>query len=258
MRNIKLTIEYDGTRYQGWQQSGSQSDSSSNKKGASGTISGRISEVLYRMTGEDLELFCSARTEAGVHASGQIANFKTETSLSTEEIRRYLNHYLPLDIVILSAEEVPERFHAGLNVQSVTYVCHIVTGPVMDVFNRNYALYLPQYPDINRMNQAAAALLGKHDFRNFSSGKKKKASEKTLFSIQISEESNGVIQILLEGNNFLHQMPRMIISTLLDIGCGKRDVDCIGHIFNGTECPSPPCPPCGLTLTEILLKPCPK
>ena len=251
MRNIKLTIEYDGTRYQGWQQSGSPSDRFSNSQKGSNTISGRISEVLCKMTGEEPELFCGVRTETGVHASGQVANFKTSTSRSTEEIRRYLNDYLPLDIVVLSAEEVPERFHAGLNARAIVYRTCIVTGPVMDVFKRNYALYLPQRPDIDRMNQAASALLVKHDFRNFSSGKKKKAAEKTLNSIQISEESPGVFHILLEGNGFLHQMPRLLISTLLDIGCGKRDPACIGQILDGTELPSAPCPPYGLTLEHI-------
>lgn len=251
MRNIKLTIEYDGTRYQGWQQSGKTTDKKRSSGAASVTISNKIIDVLRRMTGEEPELYCGARTETGVHAAGQIANFSTNSSLSTEEIRRYLNHYLPLDIVILSAKEAPERFHAGLNAQSVTYSFRVVTGPVMDVFVRNYALYLPQHPDIALMNQAGALLSGKHDFRAFSSGKKKKTAEKTLYSIQITEKPGKEIQILLEGDNFLHQMPRLITGTLLDIGCRRRKPECIEQIFNGTEPPSPPCPPYGLTLKNI-------
>lgn len=278
MHNIKLTLEYDGTRYQGWQRPG--------KRENTNTVSGRMTETLRRMTGENIELFCGARTEAGVHAAGQTVNFKTDCTMSPREIKSYLNHYLPQDIVILSAQEVPERFHAGLNVRSQTYLYRIMTGPVSDVFCRNYTYYLPQMPDIDAMNQAAATLLGKHDFQNFSSGKKKKAAEKELFSIQISAQpkadlfrlpnapfseqhlhntvdslpkpnNNTVsssiqeLQILLTGSSFLHQMPRMIIATLLDIGYGKRNPDCIGCIFSGRELPSAPCPPRGLCLLDI-------
>lgn len=242
MQNIRLTIEYDGTHYQGWQRP--------DKKENRNTISGRITEVLNRMTGEDIELFCAARTEAGVHAAGQTVNFKTACTMSQEEIRQYLNHYLPQDIVILSAEKVPERFHASLSARSQTWLYRITTGPVSDVFRRNYAYHLPDMPDINVMNQAAATLIGKHDFHNFSSGKKKKSTEKELFSVRCSIQADE-LQILLTGSGFLHQMPRIIAGTLLDIGYGKRTPDCIGHIFSGTETASAPCPPYGLYLLKI-------
>lgn len=248
MQNIKLTIEYDGTRYQGWQRPGKEENAN--------TISGRLSDVLSRMTGEEIELFCGARTEANVHAAGQTASFKTGCTSAPEEIRHYLNHYLPQDIVILSAEEVPERFHASLNVKSQTWLYRITTGPVSDVFCRNYAYRLSEMPDIDRMEQAAGALIGRHDFRNFSSGKKKKAAEKELFSIQFSvlpkEAFYGAeLRLLMTGSNFLHQMPRILAGTLLDIGCGKRSPDCIEQIFNGTEEASAPCPPYGLCLSEV-------
>lgn len=252
MRNIKLTLEYDGTRYQGWQRPGKQDHTN--------TISGRLAETLRRMTGEDMELFCGARTEAGVHAAGQTANFKTCCGMSPQEIKAYLNHYLPQDIAILSAEEVPERFHSALNARSQTYLYRIAAGPVSDVFCRNYTYHLPQLPDIEVMSQAASALLGKHDFQNFSSGKKKKAAEKELFSIEFSLQPEKMLSqhtsvqelhILLTGSSFLHQMPRMIIGTLLDIGYGKRAPGCIAHIFNGCEPASAPVPPYGLCLLNI-------
>lgn len=242
MRNIKLTMEYDGSRYKGWQQSGKSTNT--------GTISEKLLDVLTLMTGEEIELYCAARTESGVHALAQTANFKTNCSLSLDEIQNYLNHYLPQDIVILSTTEVPERFHAGLNAKSQTYLYRISFGKISDVFQRRYVCHLDTEPDLERMKQAIPFLLGKHDFSPFSSGKKKKGTEKEIFSIVIIA-SMDEISFLIKGNNFLHNMPRAIVSVLLDIGYGIRPVNCISKIFCKEETVENLVPPHALYLKLV-------
>ncbi len=247
MRNIKLTIEYDGTRYQGWQRPG--------KKDNSATISGKIIETFYKMTGESIELFGGAKTEPGVHAAAQIASFKTNCALSVETIRQELNHYLPQDISILSAAEMPERFHAGLNARSQTYLYRIDCAPVENVFTRKYLYHTVSRLNVDDMRQAAELFTGIHDFKNFSTGKSKKSTEKELFEISIlvpSETPSGTeFQILLKGNDFLRQMPRLIVGTLLDIGTGQRSISCIERIFSGEESSPPPASAHGLCLTMV-------
>jgi tRNA pseudouridine(38-40) synthase len=242
MHNIKLTLEYDGSRYQGWQRLG-QGESTN-------TISNRLLDVIEKMTAEHVELFSGSRTEVGVHAYKLIVNFKTTSDMSTREIQHYLNRYLPMDIAVLSADEMPERFHAGLNAKSRTYIYRIAIGAVPSVFNRKYTYYSFHTPDIEVMQQAALSLIGKHDFKNFSTAKRSKSTEKELYDISISS-SNKEIQITLCAKDFLHNMPRLIIGTLLDIGLGKRKKDCIEEIFKGTASASAACDPKGLFLKEI-------
>ena len=165
MKNIKLTIQYDGTRYQGWQKPG--------KKGNSNTISGKLTEVISRITDEETTLFAGAKTDTNVHADAQIVNFKTKTTLSALKLKQELNHYLPQDIAIISAEEVSERFHASLNAQTITYLYRVSCAPVADVFTRKYKYHLPDTLDLNAMQHASEQLLGRHDFKHFSSGKTK-------------------------------------------------------------------------------------
>lgn len=242
MKNIRLTLEYDGTRYQGWQHPGIKTPSD--------TISGRIKSTLCRMTGEKIELFCAARTEPGVHASCQTISFKTASRLPVPEIRRELNQYLPQDIAVLQAEEVSERFHASLNLLSMTYTYRVYTGAVMDVFRRKYLCHIPQTLDISAMEKAASHLVGIHDFRCLSSGRTKKSSEKRLWSAKILSPADDELHIVLEASAFLHQMPRLITGTLLDVGTGVRSAECIPAILSGRESASRPAPPAGLCLTD--------
>lgn len=245
MKNIKLTLQYDGTRYQGWQRSGKNKNLR--------TISEKITDTLERITGEEPELFCAVRTEPGVHASCQTVNFKTAASLSPSELRRTLNHYLPLDIAVLSAEEVPERFHSVLHLRSVTYTYFLLTGPVPDPFRRKYTCHYPYPLDISAMESAADALCGVHDFQCFSSGKTKKGTEKKIQDIQICP-SDTELAIRLTGNAFLHQMPGRIIGTLLEIGRGTRLPSSIPAIFSGQEVSSQTAPLYALHLTETQYK----
>ena len=186
MRNIKLKLEYDGSRYNGFIQPP--------KKGNKTTVSGKITDVLSRMesadtvantaanttadTATDLStgfsaLFCGERTAPGVHALQQTVNFKTDSTLSVGEIRTYLNHYLPQDIVVSEAVETADRFHAELNARSRTYEYRILCSAFPDVFSRKYAHFLSQPLDIAAMDHAAGLLTGKHDFAKISSGKQK-------------------------------------------------------------------------------------
>lgn len=241
MHNIKLTLEYDGSRYQGWQRAKGESTN---------TVSNKLLEVIHKMTAEDVELFCGARTEVGVHAYEQTVNFKTTSDMKPHEIQQYLNRYLPMDIAVLTADEMPERFHASLNAVSKTYLYRIAIGDVPSVFERKYTYYAFKTPDIAVMQQAALQLIGKHDFKNFSTVKKSKSTEKDMYDIKIYRDAEE-IQISLRAKDFLHNMPRIIAQTLLDIGLGKRKKECIEAIFAGKEDASAPCDPKGLFLQEV-------
>lgn len=245
MRNIKLTIEYDGSRYQGWQRLGK--DESTN------TISNKIVEVIKKMTNEEVELFCGARTEVGVHAYGQVVNFKTTTDMTLLEIQHYLNRYLPMDIAIVDIEEKPERFHASLNASSKIYMYRLSVCDVPSVFDRKYVYHSFRRPDIELMKQAAILLVGTHDFKNFSTVKKSKSTIREIYDIDIYDDGNEV-QITLHGNDFLHNMPRMILGTLLDIGIGNRKKEDIELIFqeDAKVSASAPIDPKGLYLQEVL------
>lgn len=245
MRNIKLTLEYDGSRYQGWQRLG--------KNESSNTIANKIIEVIKKMTNEDVELFCGARTEVGVHAYAQIVNFKTTSDMKLWEIKQYLNRYLPMDIAVTDIEETPERFHASLNATSKIYMYRMAIGEVPSVFERKYTYYVFKKPDVDVMKQAALLLVGKHDFKNFSTVKKSKSTVKEIYDIDIYTDDEE-IQITLHANDFLHNMARMVIGTLIDIGLGNRKKEEIEDIFNPESSvqASSPCDAKGLYLQEVL------
>ena len=246
MRNIKLMIEYDGSRYQGWTRLGK--DESGN------TISNKILEVLRKMTGEDnIELFCGCRTEVGVHAYAQIANFKTSCDTSTKNIKHYLNRYLPMDIAILDVKEMPERFHAQLNATSKTYVYRMTIDDVPSVFDRKYTYHCYRIPDKHLMQLAAEQIVGKHDFRNFSTAKRTKSTVREVYDIDIYGDIEEM-QITIHADDFLHNMARIIIGTLLDVGLGNRSVNDIPDIFESLLPYSAPCDPKGLYLQEITYK----
>ena len=246
MRNIKLTLEYDGSRYQGWQRLGNEDSSN--------TVSGKILEILEKMTGEKPELFCGSRTENGVHAYAQVANFHTSSSMTLKEMKHYFNRYLPMDIAVVEIEDMPERFHASLNAVSRTYTYRISTEEVPNVFERKYVYHSFHRPDVKRMQEACELLKGKHDFQAFSSSKKKKSTQKEIFDIEIYDDLTE-IQITICASDFLHNMARILIGTLLEIGLGKRSVNDISSVFAGTCDPASPIDPKGLFLQETEYKP---
>lgn len=191
------------------------------------------------------------RTESGVHAYAQIANFKTNTDKTVSDIKHYLNRYLPMDIAITNVEEVSERFHARLNAKSKIYVYRMTIDDVPSVFERKYTYHCFRTPDISAMKQAALLLVGNHDFKNFSSSKQSKSTEKVIYDIDIYGDCEEML-ITIHANDFLHNMQRLIVGTLLEIGMGTRPKEDIEGIFAGKLLPSAPCDPKGLYLQEII------
>lgn len=221
MRNIKLTMEYDGKRYLGWQRLG-DSDK---------TIQGKIESVLSEMTGEKIEIIGSGRTDAGTHARGQVANFKSNTKMELSEILDWLNRYLPQDIVIKKVEEASERFHARYNAFGKQYSYYIWNDAIPSAFERHRSFHYPQELDLNRMNEACRKLLGTHDFIGFSALKKtKKSTIRTINELSVQREGS-MIHFTFSGDGFLHKMVRIITGTLLEIGAGTMELETIDEIF---------------------------
>ncbi|QZY54798.1 tRNA pseudouridine(38-40) synthase TruA [Crassaminicella profunda] len=243
MRNIKLTIEYDGSKYNGWQRLGNTEN----------TIQGKLESVISRMTNRKVEIIGSGRTDAGVHALGQIANFKTNTNMNIEEIRDYCNEYLPKDIVIKKVEEVDDRFHARYNAKSKKYLYKIWTGKIPAVFNRKYTYDIQQSLKLEAMKKGASYFIGEHDFEAFCSKKsKKKSMVRQIYNIDITREGNE-IHILFHGNGFLHNMVRIMVGTLIEIGQGKRKPEDVKEMIASKvrKNAGPTAPARGLFLYEV-------
>ena len=164
MRNIKMTIRYDGSRYKGFQR----------LKDNNMTIQGKIEDVLSKIVNENIEIIGSGRTDMGVHAYGQVANFKTNSNLSIEKMKSYLYEYLPEDIVITNIEEVSERFHSRYNAKSKVYLYKIYNNKFHDPFLRKYTTHIAKNLDIELMKEASKYFIGEHDFTSFASSKSKK------------------------------------------------------------------------------------
>ncbi len=242
MKNYKITVSYDGTKYNGWQKQGNTKN----------TIQERFENVLSQMCGRNIEIFASGRTDAGVHAECQTANFKCSTDMTCVEIKNYLNRYLPADILVVSIDEVHERFHSRLNAVSKTYEYSIATEKP-DVFIRKYVFAAEAKPNVEKMIHASKLLLGTHDFKGFSSvGKTKKSTVRTINSIEITERQ-GIIKIRINGNGFLYNMVRIISGTLYEIGAGKMQESVIEEIFENKnrEKAGITLPACGLKLIEV-------
>ncbi|MBR1853870.1 MAG: tRNA pseudouridine(38-40) synthase TruA [Lachnospiraceae bacterium] len=243
MRNIKLMVQYEGTRYQGWQR----------QQSTENTIQGKLEMLLSRMCGEPVEIQGSGRTDAGVHALGQVANFHTNSDLSVEEMRRYINTYLPEDIAVTRVEEAAPRFHSRLNATGKCYVYRVVNSEIPDVFWRRYAFMVPEQLDLEAMRQAARYLCGEHDFKSFTSAKKgKKSTVRRIDEIRITKE-NDLITFSFVGNGFLHHMVRILMGTLLEVGRGERSPESIPMLIEmqNREAAGPLVPAKGLTLIEI-------
>lgn len=245
MRNIKLIIEYDGSRYDGWQRLG--------KDSGKNTIQGKIEEVLRRMSGEQILISGSGRTDAGVHACAQTANFHTRSGMTCLEIKHYLNHYLPMDIRVLQVDEVSERFHSRLNATSKKYLYRIGIGDAPCVFDRKYIWHCPETLDLDRMRQAAAYFVGRHDFKAFSSVKKTgKSTVREIYDIHISGDDRE-LRLIFHGNGFLYNMVRIMTGTLVAVGRGECAPEDIPRIFESRDRSQAPAmaPALGLFLLEV-------
>ena len=223
MRNLRLEICYDGTRYRGWQR----------LPGEENTIQGKLEQTLSRILGEPIEISGSGRTDAGAHALGQVANFHCNGEMSCEEILENLRRYLPEDIGIYSCKEAAPRFHARLNAQKKTYRYRIWNSEQPCVFQRKFVYNFPETLDMAAMKKAAALLLGEHDFSAFCANKKmKKSTLRRIDDLQIRQIGHE-IQIDVTGNGFLYNMVRIMVGTLLEVGLGKRNGDTIPALFGG-------------------------
>lgn len=210
--NYKLTIQYDGSRYDGWQK----------QENTDSTIQGKLEGVLSRLAEGPVEVHGAGRTDAGVHAEGQTASVALPGSRPPAEVMTYLNRYLPEDIAVIRAEEAPERFHARLSAKGKVYRYALRLGGTPDVFRRKYQYRVEEPLDTAAMERAAALLVGTHDFRAFCSNKRyKKSTVRTLSAIDIAAEGAD-LTITFRGNGFLYNMVRILTGTLLEVGLGLR------------------------------------
>lgn len=240
--NYRAVIQYEGTRYRGWQVQGNTDQ----------TIQGKLEALLGRMAGEEVEVHGSGRTDGGVHAAGQVISFRCKTGRSPEEIRDYMNQYLPEDIVVLSVEEAAPRFHARLNAVRKTYVYTIWNSAVPNVFGRRFMTRVEKPLDAERMREAAGYLCGPHDFCAFSSlnpKRFKKSTVRRLDEVRIEQEGS-MIRIYFTGNGFLYHMVRILAGTLVEVGMGlKKPEDVEQMLASGSRADTGRLmPPEGLTL----------
>lgn len=243
MKNYKITIQYDGTRYKGWQVQNSTDM----------TIQGKIQSVLSQMTGQEIEVIGSGRTDAGVHAYGQTANFHVPEQFEAEEILEYLNHYLPMDIAVTDIREVEDRFHARFHAVSKTYIYRIHRSTIPNVFERKYMYTYTEPLDVGMMREAANILTGTHDFMAFCGNKKmKKSTVRTVTDI-IIEETGSELRISYSGDGFLQNMIRIMTGTLIEVGNGTKTLSQVTEILQKKERQNAgyTVPPEGLCLKEV-------
>ena len=225
MRNRKMIVQYEGSNFKGFQR----------LKDNDNTIQGKIEDVLSKLTNEKIEIIGSGRTDMGVHASGQVVNFKTSTKESVNKIQKYLYNYLPESIVIKEIEEVEDRFHSRYNAKSKTYLYKIDNNKYHNPFNRKYSYHIDKTLDLNLMKKGSKYLIGEHDFSSFASSKSKKKSHiRNIESISI-QEKNDLIEIYVKGDGFLYNMVRIIVGTLIDVGLKKINPEEVKEILEAKD-----------------------
>jgi tRNA pseudouridine38-40 synthase len=255
MQNIKLTLAYDGTDYCGWQMQPGQP-----------TVQGAISDVLENLTGQRLQIQGAGRTDAGVHAAGQVANFKTEAELSADEFQRAFNALLPESIRIVAAEQVAPDFHARWSAVAKTYRYRIFRGRVVSPFLWRYVQHDPFPLDFDAMAEAARKFEGQHDFTSFAASTgsededRDRMTTRVIYRSEITRVASGDSVYSAEewvytvrGKSFLRSMVRKIVGTLLDVGRGKLRPENIAELFElrDRSKSGPTMPPQGLCLAEV-------
>ena len=249
MHNIKLTLAYDGTDFHGWQIQRGQP-----------TIQGTLTDVARKLTGEKLTMHGAGRTDAGVHAAGQVAHFKTHSELTPAEFERAFNALLPPAIRVLAAEEVGPKFHARWQAQAKTYHYRIYRGRVVPPFEWRYVLHYPYPLDLPAMAAAAGEFEGEHDFTSFaaSSGSedddRERATSRVIYRSAVEVAADGhAITYAVRGRSFLRYMVRKIVGTLLEVGRGKLSPADIPRLFEMRDRSrsGPTVPPQGLCLVSV-------
>ena len=242
MRNVRLDICYDGTRYRGWQR----------LPGTDNTIQQKLELALSRILEEPIEVSGSGRTDAGTHAKLQVVNFHCKSEMSCEQILLLLRRYLPEDIGIYSCRNVSERFHARLNAKTKTYQYRVWNSDSPCVFERKYVYEDPRPVDLALMQEAARILEGEHDFSAFCANKKmKKSTVRHISSFCVAKDGDE-IRFTVTGNGFLHHMVRIMVGTLLEVGRDERTLDEVRTLFGADRSQAGELiPSCGLCLMEV-------
>ena len=242
MRNVRLDLCYEGTRYRGWQRLANTDN----------TIQAKLETALSRILNEQIEVSASGRTDAGTHAKLQVVNFHCESQMPCDEILSQLRRYLPEDIGIYSCKNVSPRFHARLNAKTKTYAYRVWNSEKPCIFQRRFVYIAPRTLDINKMRQASECFLGEHDFSAFCANKNtKKSTVRFIQSLDIQACDDEIV-FTVTGNGFLHHMVRIIVGTLLEVGRGERAVESIPALFGGNRTDAGELiPACGLCLMEV-------
>ncbi len=249
MRNIKLRIEYDGTDFNGWQ---------IQQKGTR-TVQQEIEKALQIILKKKIRIYGSGRTDSGVHAAGQIAHLKTQSTIPSDALCRALNTHLPPDIVIHDVQDVPLNFHAQFSAQRKIYQYTILNRQSPCALNRRFCTHIPYRLNIKSMRTAASMLIGTHDFRSFvasDSARKKNArvqnTVRTIYQSTLKKRGDYLIYTI-ESNGFLYKMVRNIIGTLMAVGCAQLPADGIPHIIHSKDRSAAgyTAPPQGLCLMEV-------
>lgn len=241
-KNYKFVIAYDGTRFFGWEH---QPDKE--------TIQGKLEAVLERLQGRPVDLIGAGRTDAGVHARAMVASVRLDVRRSPEEIRDYMNRYLPDAIAVREVKEASDRFHARYNALGKTYRYTCFIGPVKPVFDRKYVTLLDFSPDIAKMRRAAEILQGEHDFRAFCGNPRmKKSTVRLVDSITVVRQRDRIV-FTFHGTGFLQNMVRILVGTLLEVGRGTRQPEDMPALLEARDrrLAGPTAPPEGLCLMKV-------
>ena len=243
MRSLKLTIAYDGTDYVGWQIQPDQP-----------TVQGNLQQAWHQITGEVVNLSASGRTDAGVHALGQVAGVRTGCSLTPQQLQRGLNAQLPADISVLDVEPAADDFHATRDAIRKRYRYQLDNGQYADVFLRRFAWHVPQRLDAVLMHEAGQALVGRHDFTSFASaGSPRTSNVRQITQLCVAAHAGRLIHVEVEGDGFLYNMVRAIVGTLVDVGRGLRNPEYVRDVLAARDrgLAGRTAPPHGLALVSV-------
>ena len=242
MRNLRLDICYDGSRYKGWQR----------LPGTENTIQNKLETALSRILDEEISVSGSGRTDAGTHALGQVVSFHCENEMPVTEILDNLRRYLPEDMGIYSCRVVSDRFHARLNAKEKTYRYRLWNSDKPCVFDRKYVYVDPRPVDVFRMQECAEQFIGTHDFSAFCANKNMKKTTQRHISSFTVQRVGDELHFTVTGNGFLHHMVRIMVGTLLEVGRNEREANSIPALFGGRrEDAGQLVPACGLCLMEV-------
>lgn len=247
MPTIKLTLEYDGTDFNGWQiQSGKKR-----------TVQGEIEKALLKIFKQKTRIIGSGRTDSGVHAQGQVAHFQTSSVMTPHQILKALNASLPEDIAVVGAQKASENFHAQYSAKSKTYRYTILNRNSRSPFLRRFSCFYPHLLDLTLMRREASHFLGKKDFRSFqaadpASQDQRKTSLRTIKRLEVKKKGS-FIEIVIEADGFLYKMVRNIVGTLLEIGSGRRSRGDMKTILGQRDrrAAGVTAPPEGLSLVKV-------